>query len=487
MIYKKYVLYRDFRDNFPSDVPSSYMDVIPYDSKVYITGFNLPQMLGFMRLEEDFFSQKRKYDIAFSVSDVISGLIRREFFDFSFIMDNRRMLSILPPFKIYEKKELIDSYEDAQEKGCLKTYFGDKDWLKISKDTFDGVKKYVFIYNDDYENFLCNFTTLQLAEFYMRWMRENNATLTIKDQDYSNPLNFVDYFFRQLGQYIDIIRNDRKRRYYIIGDGPGTASIACLILSVSYVSMEPNMIGAQARALGIITSIEKPFLEDDDIVFFANVGDYVNYSDYDNYDKVIVDFSGIEQSRLKRAFGGRGSVYSTMDIVLTSFPRRSMCVGLLQDKKVVPTTSLAKQMLIENGIDIYADNEGTYRVTTNEQEDVMNLISMELPSDLRARKGHIKKFIGVFFQYYDEGQRVISEEGFSEYFPKSYNSVRYVKKFFLDGDIIHVQSPRPEKVRGVYMDDGRIMKLFYVSSYSVRGMTYGRYRATELLFAPKND
>jgi len=61
------------------------------------------------------------------------------------------------------------------------------------------------------------------------------------------------------------------------------------------------------------------------------------------------------------------------------------------------------------------------------------------------------------------------------------------RSFFLDGDIIHVQSPRPEKVRGVYMDDGRIMKLFYVGSYSVRGMTYGRYRATELLFAPKND
>jgi len=430
MIYKKYILFRDFKDNYPSDVPTAYTDTIPYDSRIYLTDFGVSEMLAFMRVQEDYDSQKRKYDIAFSISDVIAGLVRKEFFDFSFKMENRRMLSILPSFKVIERRETIKCYEEAQQKGLLKSYFGDKDWLSITKDDTSDKRKYDFMYDDDYDNFLRNYTTLQLAQYYMKWMREHNATLTIKDQDYSSPLNFVDYFFRQLGQYIDIIQNDRKRRYYIIGDGPGTASIACLILSVNYVSMEPNMIGAQARDLGIITDKDKPELEDDDVIFLANVGDYVNYADYDNYDKIIVDFSGVEQPRLKRSYGGRGSVYSTMDIVLTSFPRRSMCVGLLQDKKVVPTTFLAKQMLIENGIDIYSDSEGTYRVTTNEQEDVMNLISMELPSDLRARKGHVKKFMGVFFQYFDEGQRVISEEGFSEYFPKSYNSVRYVKKFF---------------------------------------------------------
>jgi len=29
----------------------------------------------------------------------------------------------------------------------------------------------------------------------MKWMRENNYTIPIADQNYQNPLNFVDYFF----------------------------------------------------------------------------------------------------------------------------------------------------------------------------------------------------------------------------------------------------------------------------------------------------
>jgi len=293
-------------------------------------------------------------------------------------------------------------------------------------------------------------------------------------------------FFKQLSQYIDIIRNDCRRRYYILGDGPGTASIACLILGVDYVSMEPNGIGEKAIQLGIITSKEKPEINEEDIVFLANVGDYVNYNDYVDYDKIIVDYSGVEQLDMIRSQGGRGSVYSDMEVKLTSFPRRSMCIGLLRGKKVHPTTPLAKQMCRENGIDVYEDSQGVYRVTTNEKEDNLNMISMEVPSDLRARKGHVKRFRGVFFQYYDEGQRIISVDGFSEYFPKSYNSVRYAKKFYLDGDIIHVQSPRPEKVRGVYTTEGKVMKLFYINSYMVRGVLYGKYKSLDLIFAPKD-
>jgi len=55
--------------------------------------------------------------------------------------------------------------------------------------------KYIYKYSGDYLSYLKIYSPLVLAEYYMRWMRENNATITIKDQDYSNPLNFVDYFF----------------------------------------------------------------------------------------------------------------------------------------------------------------------------------------------------------------------------------------------------------------------------------------------------
>jgi len=205
-------------------------------------------------------------------------------------------------------------------------------------------------------------------------------------------------FFRQLGQYLDIIRNCRDRRYYIIGDGPGTASIACMMLDVPYFSMEPNDIGSKARSLGIITSDSFGELYEDDIVFLANVGDYVDYSLYADNDKIIVDYSGIEQDGLVRCEGGRGSVYASMDISLTSFPRRSDCLGLLRDKEVYPTTPLAKQMCVENGIEVLIERkENAYLVTTDPCQDQMNMVSKELPSDSRARVGHIKKAYGVFF------------------------------------------------------------------------------------------
>jgi len=296
-------------------------------------------------------------------------------------------------------------------------------------------------------------------------------------------LNFVDYFFRQLGQYLDIIRNCRDRRYYIVGDGPGTASIACLMLDVPYFSMEPNDIGSKARSLGIITSDSLGELYEDDIVFLANVGDYVDYSVYADNDKIIVDYSGIEQDGLIRCEGGRGSVYASMEISLTSFPRRSDCLGLLKDKEVYPTTPLAKQMCMENGIEVLnVSKEGAYLVTTDPCSDQMNMISKELPSDPRARIGHVKKAYGVFFTYYEEGQKVFGEDCFAEYFPRSYSSIKYVRKFYIDGEIVHAVSPRPEKVRGVCLDDGRIMKLFYLSSYKMNGITYGRYKSLELMF-----
>lgn len=485
MEYDKVLLFRDFRNRYPNDVPERFNNLIPGDAKIYITGYGVKEMLNFMRREEKNMSEvEKKHEIAFAVADLLNGLIPRDYFDFSFVMEVRRMMSLLKRVNRIERKKQITTFIEAREENCLNAYFGDNDWLNICKD--HEKKNFDYVYSDDYDVFLRSYSKLELAEFYMRWMREHNATIDIKYQDYSNPLNFVDYFFRQVGQYIDIIRNNRDRRYYIVGDGPGTASIACLMLGVSYFSMEPNDIGRKARDLGIITSDKLEDVLENDIVFLANVGDYVDYSCYDEYDKIIVDFSGVEQNLKHRSYGGRGSVYSSMEINLTSFPRRSRCLGLLKDRKVFPTTPLAKQMCIENGVDVYADGEGVYRVTTDEKEDEMNMLSMELPSDLRARKGHIKKYKGVFFQFFDMAQRVIYKDGFAEYFPKSYTSVRYVRNFFLDGDIVHVQSPRPEKVRGVYKDDGRIMKLFYLHSYEIKGVTYGKYKALDLKFAPKD-
>jgi len=477
----KCLYYHQFISSVAQDFPPRYQNLVSPMAKVYITGYSGKFMLDFLRDETTLCgSLSSRRFVADSVSDVIAGHRRDIFFDFSFKLESRRLLSLLP----YPKKEVffpsVSGWQEAQNKGCLKTYFGHYDWLGITKNDSD--KEYPVIYNNDYSVYLQSLDKFFLMERYLVWMRENNCTLPIENQDYSNPLNFVDYFFRQIGQYMDIIRNNLTRRYYIVGDGPGTASVACMMLSVQYVSMEPNSIGDKARLLGIITSDELPELFKDDIVFLANVGDFVDYSLYDAYDKIIVDYSGKEQVGLVRAYGGRGSVYTSLEISLTAFPRRSNCLGLLKGKKINPLTPLSKQICLENGINNFSDKDDAYTVTTDAYSDHMNLISMELPSDARAKKGHVKKHMGVFFHYWEEGQKVFGDDCFTEYNPKSYSTIKYVRQYYIDGEIIHAISPRPEKVRGVYMDDGRIMKLFYISSYVLDGKTYGRYKSLELMF-----
>lgn len=47
--YNKFVYFRDFKNNYPNDVPECYNNIIPHDSKVYITKFSVNEVMAFMR------------------------------------------------------------------------------------------------------------------------------------------------------------------------------------------------------------------------------------------------------------------------------------------------------------------------------------------------------------------------------------------------------------------------------------------------------
>jgi len=486
---KKVVTFADFSAREKLDIPSAYISFIKPNAKVYITELQGSQVLKFLSDESvDNIVKNRRYEIATAIADVLKGQQRYEFYDFSFNTDARRMMCLVsPPKKVYRQ---VSNLQQAEEYGVVRSYFRMVDWLNILVDdkSYSGIE---FIYPKDcelwkeyYEYVAFHFSQFKIVEYYIRWMRNNDASLWISEIDYSNPLNFVSYFNRQLGQYIDIIKQCRDRRYYIVGDGPGTASIACTILGVKYFSYEPNGIGDKARKLGIISSDKSGEIDKDDIVFLANVGDYVDYEQYEEYDRIVVDFSG-KGADLDRTLGGRGSVYSSLAIELIAFPRRSSCLGLLEGKDICPITPLAKQICLENGIEV---KEHGLQVTTDEKDDHMNLISREKPSDLRARKGHVKLYKGVFFTYYQEGQQVFYDDGFSPYYPLSYSHVRYVSDYHIVGNMIHVKSIRPEKVMGVIRDDGRVEKLFYIEQYENKdGVRYGVYRPHGLMFRGNNE
>jgi len=473
-----------FRDYNEIDLPKIYVERIRSNAKVHLTRYTTEEMFKF--LTDNNVSYETRCDrvkLAMGVSDVINGKEIGEFFDFSFSMHNRRIMCLLPVEKP-KVKEVITTYIEAKQKGVIKSYFGKHDWLKIAQDQRNG-SQYDYKYSNDYSDFLSSFNKMYLVECYLRWLRENNATLPIKDNDYSNPLNFVDYFFRQIGQYMDIIRHKLDRKYFIVGDGPGTASVACMLLGVNYFSYEPNDIGSKAREISLITSRQRIDPDKDDIVFLANVGPYVDYNEYLDYDRVIVDYSGVP-SDIKRSNGGRGSVYATYDISLVSFPRRSSCLGLLKDKKVNPQTDLAYQMCVENGIEV--SKEAQYKVTTDEYSDEFNMVSMEKPSDKRARIGHVKMYKGVFFYYYDDDQEVFYTDGYCHYQPLSYGSLKYVTDYYVDGNVIHAKSVRPEKVCGIILDDGRIEKLFFISKYeNDKHERYGIFKSKAMMFQKNED
>jgi len=482
------VLFRDYVMHKMIDLPPSYYEYMPKESIVYVTRFTDKEAFEYLRDKSQIAEEiNKRIDVANHVADMMRGETRNVYFDFSFSMSFRQMFCFIKKREVKEKvkKTLIVSYFQAREKKVLKSYFKDVDWLELAKDEASA-EEYDFKYTNDYYIYLATFNRMLLLDKYMTWMRKNNATVPIKDNDYSNPLNFVDYFMRQIGQYMDILRQDRGRRYYIVGDGPGTASAACQVLGIDYYSYEPNSIGDKAREIGLISSQYKGEPNECDIVFLANVDPYVDYNQYLDYDRVVVDYSGKGGDQLDRSRGGRGAVYATYDINLVSFPRRSTCLGILKDKEVNPQTDLAYQICVENGISV--DKNSTYKVTTNEYQDEFNMITLEKPSDRRARKGHVKMFKGVFFYYFDDNQRVYYDDGMIRYHPLSYKGIAYTRDYHIDGNVVHVRSVRPEKLCGILLDDGRVERLFYISQYeNENGQRHGIYKMISQMFKKGED
>jgi hypothetical protein len=467
-----------FLQNNTTNLQMRYIKIFPLHAKIYLTGLRGKDIISYFKDEncgED--EIDRRYKILNSVADFKAGKKVDEFYDFLLLPSESLVVCLVPSKK--KKKILVSNMTEAKNYGVLRSYFGSYDWLSLCSDE-ESSAPFSFLYFGDYDKYLNLIPIEKKIEHYLRWMRENAFPVAIYNNDYSSPLYFVDYFFKQLAQYIDILRNYKDREIYIIGDGPGTASIACRFLGLAYYSYEPNKIGYKARQLGIISSDIPGEIKKNDLVFIANVSEFIDYDDFIDYERVIVDFSCKEVEDMISVASSRGSVHCARDIVLMSFPKRSRCLGLLRGKNVIPKTPLAKAICNDNGINIgkeEPDIQKNYYVTTDPYDDEMNVISMEKPSDSRAHKGHMKKKFGTFFVHYDDGQQIFFDDGFDLYYSQSYKKSRYVTDYYMEGNLIHAHSPRPEKVRGIQADDGRITRLFYLYSYESEGKMYGVYRS----------
>jgi len=176
-----------------------------------------------------------------------------EIYDFALTKWFKFFSMLLPPMDKVKKIKYVANYKEAIVMKCLKSYFGHHDFLGLAEGSNSD---YLYGYCEDYYDWVRQtFTCSQVVSAYRAWIALNQRYVPLSENEYNDPLTFAVHFERQIAIYYDIISNLRDvRSLYIVGDGSGAASIACLMANRDYYSYEPNGIGSVAIRLGIVSS-----------------------------------------------------------------------------------------------------------------------------------------------------------------------------------------------------------------------------------------
>lgn len=170
-----------------------------------------------------------------------------------------------------KKKEKIESWESAEEKGCLKTYFKEYDIFQVAIGERENVQ---INYTGDYFNYIVErFSLKKRAEMYQMYLYTTAKKTEYVEIDYR--LQVSDSFFTslsQLPQYEYVINQYKK--VALPSDGIGVASMYCIKHDIDYISWEPNGVGNIARMLGIINSKDPIYDESRTYLFFYCVQYY---------------------------------------------------------------------------------------------------------------------------------------------------------------------------------------------------------------------
>jgi len=281
---------------------------------------------------------KKWYNKIFNVMREHLSMRGCEIYDFTMMKWFKYYSMMLPRLKKNEIIE-IDSYQKAIEYGVLKSYFGEKDYLMMSEGESD---QFEYRYCDDYYNWVRTFEIEEIVRRYRSWLIRCQQNLSLSKGKYGDPLAFVEKMEKQIPLYVDIIKAIASdKELYIVGDGPGTASIAALMCSRPYFSYEPNPIGEEAVKLGIITQTQKQdSRKSKSVVLLFNVLEYIEFSDYKD-DEVIVFSSACEFGDMK--FDGmvrpdvyRGHLYTNIKLKkMVGIPRDTSNFAILEKMQPV--------------------------------------------------------------------------------------------------------------------------------------------------------
>jgi len=382
---------------------------------------------------------------------------------------------------VEEKEKPVSKLLDVKE-DRLAEYFATSDILEI----FDEVKgsKMEFLNSKedrDIEYFhyvRFNFSLERRIELYKRFLRKRPVTLPIWANEYDDPTSFLFYFEKQVPMYMDVLRSiEGDDRLYIVGDGPGTASIAAYTVGKRYASNEPNRIGLIAKELGII----KPEpLKPTDIIILFNVLEYIKIEHFINHQKIII----VDENYSKPIEGlgfhpdGAGKVFfkgvRMRDLML--FPLQNSRFMLNRgDKTVKPIDYKAEVLSSIMRLKVDLDNGREVSVT---EEQGLNLITRNDPQDKRAKKeGSIKNIRGEMLKVYPGKNILYANDSIVRKFYHDYKTIRYTDNYyFLDG-YYYVRTHAPRLLQYIKLRNAKqTIRVYFVKSIFRDGVWYGAFR-----------
>jgi len=382
----------------------------------------------------------------------------------------------------YKRCKVVNSYKDCREIGDFAAYFSKVDFFGL----FIGVNcnDIRVNYANDYLAYVsATYSIADCVKMYLNYLDVNQMELKVGLNTWGNPRYFVDTMRRQIEMYGRIIRQHRDSFYHIIGDGPGTASIACIIEGVEYSSSEPNQIAQMAKELGIVRL--KKYEGKKKILFLANIAEYVDISSFvKNEEKVIV----IDE---RRCFEGQEMLVPVPDsdrlvwtkgIEVEFYNRIAKCEKFLEARApITPMDYKSKVYVEERGIE-QNDNGFKISYTRSNIPDVLCIRDMGIPASMKySRKGEIKRNDGVEFKFTSSAQVVVTENTLYEYYPIEVGDSRILeqKSYWKNEDYYVSHVKNPQKVRKV-RDGGSLISVYLIAVITKRGRKESYFRTSNL-------
>jgi len=399
-------------------------------------------------------------------------------------------------FQLFEQG-VISQEEDRQK--YLHINREDYDFLTDQGDYVKRKRGIKLLEQEYFEYVKQNYHQDEIFQMYKLFQLRNPLEVPLWANMYNDSCSFNFHMERQYPQYVDVIRSIQDEgRLFIVGDGPGTASLAAWKVGRDYISVEPNEIGDIAKQIGLIKGSRDEVDKQNDILLLFNVSQYLTELErkdfFSFFNMIIIDEAMSEDyMELKKRMNGlqkRRGVYRPLiahsrgagkvffkgvklgDIMM--FPLENTRYLLNRGgQKVNPMDY--RSMVAADLMGITVAGEG--KPICLDEMEYMNIITKNDPTDKRARDtSSIKLVDGNYIKAYP-GKNLLSllDSRVVRYF-HDYNSLRYAKDYVLCDEFYYVRTPVPHRLQYIKTREDGFVKVYLIKKMVQGGVLFGVYR-----------